>query len=174
MDFAVKHRHYVMHDGKSKSETVFCGGVWEAFKCPKYTLLFIFCHACACILENQCQHSVGIIDSQRHTAFLRELDGIWQQIVSNLDDSLLVGQYNRIVSVLYGQGKPLVHGDGHELRFKGMRDCGDAAGQQFGLLLAVVQAEEVQQGVKHIPHTVGRLLYALKKIHIVLLAALFL
>ena len=44
----------------------------------------------------------------------------------------------------------------------------------FWLFLAVIQAEEVQQSVEHSPHTVGGLLYALKEMHIVPIAALFL
>ena len=58
---------------------------------------------------------------------------------------------------LHYQSQPLVHGHGHELRFKNMRDCGNPARGKVGLLLAVVQTEEIQQRVEHLPHTLGRL-----------------
>jgi len=54
-----------------------------------------------------------------------------------------------------------------------MHDCENPAGFHFGLFLAVVQSEEIKQGVEHIPHTVGGLLYALKEMHIVSIAAFF-
>jgi len=74
-----------------------------------------------------------------------------------LQDTFLVGQDDCIRLIGYGKSQPLVHGDGRKLRFKNVRDCRNPARRNIRLLLAVIQAEETQQGVEHFAHTVGGL-----------------
>ena len=75
-----------------------------------------------------------------------------------MQDAFLIGQDNRVRAVRHNKSQSLVHGDGHKLRFKCVSDCRNPARRNVRLFLAVVQPEEIQHGVEHFAHPVGRLL----------------
>ena len=120
-------------------------------------MLFFLGHSCARIFDDKFKDAVIVVRSQGNATVLRELDGVGQQVVADLQDTFLVGQDDCIRLIGYGQSQPLVHGDGCKLRFKNVRDCRNPARREIRLFLAVVQTEETQQGVEHFAHTVGRL-----------------
>ena len=74
-----------------------------------------------------------------------------------MQDALLVGYDKGIRTVFHHQRQSLVHGCGCKFSFKRLRERGNPAWGQVGLLLATVQPEEIKQRVEHPPHTVGGL-----------------
>ena len=120
-------------------------------------MLFLLGHSRARIFDDNFQDAVIVVRSQGNATVLRELDGVGQQVVADLQDTFLVGQDDCIRLIGYGQSQPLVHGNGRKLRFKNVRDCRNPARREIRLFLAVIQTEETQQSVEHFAHPVGRL-----------------
>ena len=59
-------------DGKARSSLLFSVKISS----PAGSILTVFCHACTCIFNDQCQNSIIIFSNQRNTAFFCELDSV--------------------------------------------------------------------------------------------------